>query len=286
MKVSINGVIKEADEARVSVFNRGYLFGEGLFETLRATKGELPFLDKHLERLEWSATFLGIGLPHPQEIREAIRATLKANDLKDARVKLVLTTDNLGGFAPTLPTESMEPHLLVATEKLEGISDRSYEEGESLVTLHSVVNDPPPMVTMKNVSWLTKVMALKEVYEKDAYDGILLNTKGQVTETTKSNIFWVEEETLCTPPVNLGLLGGITRKIVMDLAREDGLIVTEKGVMHSHLKKASEIFITNSIIEILPITYLDGEPIGEGKPGIVTQDLIKAYQSRIEEELE
>lgn len=285
MKVSINGKIVEPSEAKISVFDRGYLFGEGLFETLRSYGGKLPFLDKHLGRMEWGATFVGVPFVHPREIQEHIEALLAANQLKDARIKIVLSAVG-HSIRPTLITENMETNLVIACEKFVPISEDEYEEGVDLAIIREIRNDPPPASNVKSLSWLTKTVARREFSEKDCYDGILLSPEGYITECTSANVFWFQGETLCTAPISAGVLPGVTRDLVIQVAKDNGIKVQERLIKEEEFKKVSEIFITGSTLEVMPVTQLDSLPVGSGKPGKTTRDLRQLYKERIQEEID
>lgn len=284
MKVSINGKIVGAEEAVVSVFDRGYLFGEGLFETLRAYDGRIPFFDYHLDRLEWSASFVGIPCPHRKELVESVRATLKANDLKDARIKIILSGINEKTMRPVVATDELKVNVVIGCEKFSPYPDSDYQKGITLCLIHSVKNDVPPTSTIKSTSWLTKMLARRELSEKDALDGILLTGQGFVTETTTSNLFWVKDGVLMTPPLDVGLLGGITRQVVLDIAREKGIKCIEKKTTMEEVFAADEVFVTNSMIEIMPVAFIDESQIGKGS-FTLTHKLNKYYQEKIKEEI-
>lgn len=285
MKIFVNGKIVDEKEAKISVLDRGYLFGEGVFETLRSYNGQLPFLDKHLKRMEWGSTFIGIPFPHPREIREAIQNVLIANKIKDARIKIILSFANLAGFRPLIPTSEMPVNLVIGCELFAPLPDKDYEEGISLSILHSVKNDPPPASNIKSLSWLTKLIARREFMEKDCYDGILLEAQGFVTETTTANIFWVEGGKIFTPPTSLGLLPGVTRDVVMGLVAENGFKFGEKATRPEELQSAAEVFITGSTLEVMPVKQIEGQAIGGGLRGKMTAQLQKFYKERIEEEM-
>lgn len=285
MKVSINGNIVDPSEAKISIFDRGYLFGEGLFETLRSYKKKVPFLDKHLARMEWGATFINIPFVHPKEIEKSIYQILETSQYDQARIKIVLTGMNAQTSKPQLPTEDMAVNCVIICEKFVPLDDEDYDEGVELCVLHSIKNDPAPAANLKSTSWLTKMVARRELSEKSAFDGILLDALGNVTETTSGNIFWVKNKVLYTPPVSLGLLPGITRQVIIDLAKEAGIDFKEKMIQPDELMSANEVFMTNSTCEVLPVTVIDVAAIGDGVVGPVTTDLAVAYQERIQEEI-
>ena len=285
MKIYLNGQIVDENEAKISVLDRGYLFGEGIFETLRSYNGALPFLDKHLKRMEWGSTFIGIPFPHPRQIGEAIQNVLAVNSLKNARIRIMLSFKNLSGFKALAPTSEMATHLVIGCEAFEPLPDCDYEKGVSLCVIRSVKNEPPPASNIKSLSRLTKMIARREVMEKEATDGILLDANGYVTEATTANIFWVKEGKLFTPPVDLGLLPGVTREVVLNLARENGIESAERSVKGDELLKTDEIFITGSTLEVMPVGRIDGTPIGQGRGGKMTRELQRLYKERIAEEM-
>lgn len=283
--IYLNGKIIEPSEARISVFDRSYLFGEGIFETLRSYKGKLPFLDKHLSRMEWGATFIGIPFPHPSEIKEGIQSLLKANKLSDARIKIVLSAQG-ASLMPTLLQEDAAINLLIVAEKFTPLSEEEYQDGVELSIVHEIRNDPNPAAAVKSTSRLTKLIAQREFQEKDAFDGILLSATGEVTETSKANLFWIKDKIFCTPAVSLGLLPGVTREVVLSLAKENGYAVKEVFSKPSVLMDADEVFITGSTLEVMPVIRIDQNDIRNGKPGKLVGELRSWYSVRLQEEME
>ena len=285
MKVSVNGKIVEEKEASLSVLDRGYLFGEGLFETFRSYDGVLPFLDRHLKRMEWGTAFVGPPFPHPNELTSAVKELLKANNLPNGRVRIILSGKNASGFRPLVPTAETEVTVVIGCEKFAPRSDEEYENGVSLSVVHSVKNSPPPVSNIKSLSSLEKMIARREFFEKDSFDGILLSAEGHVTETTSSNIFWVSGGKLFTSPAAIGLLPGVTREIVIEIARGEGIEFEERVIDPEGLKKSSEVFLTGSTLEVMPVTEIDGDPIGGGRPGKLTRQLQQLYSQRLKEEM-
>lgn len=285
MKVSVNGKIMEEGEAFVSVLDRGYLFGEGLFETFRSYDGALPFIDRHLKRMEWGATFIGLPFPHPNDLKTAVGELLKANGLPNGRVKIILSGKNAAGFRPLVPTDALDITVVIGCEKFAPRPDEEYENGVALSVIRSVKNTPPPLSNLKSLSSLEKMIARREFLEKDAFDGILLSAEGHVTETTSSNIFWIADEKLFTSPTSLGLLPGVTREIVIEIARDNGIEFDERVIDEEGIKKASEIFLTGSTLEVMPVTRVDNQVIGSGRPGKVTRQLQQLYTQRLKNEM-
>lgn len=283
MKVFLNGKIVSGNEAAVSVFDRGFLFGEGLFETCFAEQGVVPFLDKHLDRMEWSASFIGLPFPHPTEIKQGVYELLKANQLEQARIKIILSATG-DTQRPTLITDSNSLNLVILAEKISNTEIDT--EGISACMIHSIYNDPAPASTVKSTSYLTKMMARREFLEKSCADGILLNAHKQVTETTSGNIFWFDGKHIVTPPVEAGLLPGITRQIIINLLKDEGLTVVEKLIDADQLKSSDEIFMTNSIMGVVPIIEIDEAPVGKGVTGPMTLKIISLYMKRLADEIE
>ncbi len=284
MKIYLNGKLVDEAEAKISVFDRGYLFGEGLFETFRSYDGKLPFLDKHLERMEWSSTFLGIPFPHPAHLRKGVSDLLEANKIKNARIKILISALNKG-LRPSVLEEDNEINTVILCEPFLPWPDEKYEQGIDLTFIHSVKNDPPPASTVKAMNYLTKMIARREIAEKKTFDGILLTANGFVAETTSSNIFWVSGKKIHTPPTSLGLLPGVTRQIVINLIKEEGMEFSEQAITEEDLEKVSEIFLTGSTLEIMPVTQLAGADVGNGKPGNITQKIMEVYKDFLEDEL-
>lgn len=284
MKIYLNGNLVEATDAKISVFDRGYLFGEGLFETLRVYNGHIPFLDKHLKRMEWSATFLGISMPHPREIKDAVQKTIEANGLTEARVKILLSAEGKS-FVPVMVGDDPKINLVIICEDYRVHIKMDYEEGVDLAILHSIRSDGTPTSTFKSTSWLSKMIARREFLERDTFDGILMDANGFVTECTAGNLFWIQSKKVYTTPVNIGLLPGITRQLVIDLVKENGYEFKETMIKSNELLKADEIFMTNSLVEVLPVYEIDGEAIGNGEVGPITKVLMQAYKERIDEEI-
>lgn len=284
MKLSINGKIIDEKEAYISIFDRAYLFGEGLFETFRSYDGKIPFLEKHINRLEWASTFVGIPFPHPQSIKKGIFDVLQANKLKNGRIKVILS--GVGeGFRPSIPTDNLSVNLVIVCEEFKSLPADDYKMGVELSVIYSVKNESPTVSNIKSTSWVGKMIAKREIYEKDAFDGILVNSQGYVTEATTANLFWVEKDNLCTAPTSIGLLGGITRQVVIECAKENGLKFKENLIDAEQLKKVSEVFITGSTLEVMPVVSIDNTPIGDGTPGKVTKEIEALYQERLAEEL-
>lgn len=283
MKIYLNGEIVDEKEAKISVFDRAYLFGEGLFETFRSYNGSLPFLDRHLKRMEWSAAFLGLPCPDPETIKKGIRDLLQINNLKDARIKILLSGINQE-MKPQLTTDHTTINLLIFVESFVPWPVKDYKTGVTLCMIRSVRNNPSPVSNMKTMNALPKIIARREFMERDCFDGILLNAEGFVTEATSANIFWVKNELLLTPHSNAGLLNGITRNVLLEIFKNEKIPFKETFAKAEELDHADEIFITGSTLEIMPVTQLGDKKTGNGKPGPVTCKIRELYQRCLERE--
>lgn len=283
MQVLINGeLINEAD-AKVPIHTRGFLFGAGLFETLRAYDGQLPFLDRHLKRLEYGAVFLGIPLPHLRQLKDDLLRLLIANNLKEARLKLILTTQS-PTFRPSAIHDDEPLQLVMVCEPFTALSRDLYQQGVDLKVIHSVRNDQPLIANLKSLSWITKIIARKEIEEEGCYDGILLDAHGHITETTTANLFWIKDGCVHTASTTLGVLPGVTREIVMEICEDQGIPIKETMIKEAELLQADEVFLTGSSIEVLAVSEIVGHKIGKG-PGTLTQKIHSYYLAELEQAL-
>ncbi len=276
-QVYINGELVERSEARVSVFDRGLLYGYGLFETMRSYDGQVFRLDRHLSRLARSADMLGIGEAlDVAELGRAVYDTISANGLSDARIRLTVTAGE-GERSLSLPASGSLTTMIVA-EELVLPSQHAYQNGISAAIVGAARNSQSPLSGVKSIGYLESLIARSQAAAAGAEEAVMLNERGLVAECSTSNIFIVAAGWLLTPSAESGILPGITRGIVIELASSMGIEASEGDVAVADLLNADEAFITNSVIEILPLVELDGRPIGRGKPGEVTAGLSKAYK--------
>lgn len=266
--IYLNGDILPDDEAKISVLDRSFLFGEGVFETLRSYGGQTPFLEEHLKRLEYSALFLNIPYPTEINFNEVIQKLLEKTNLKDARLKIILTKLNTCVFC-------------------EKIDAKSYPKTYKLKIIEQVTNDNPRLAAVKTTSRLTKLVGYAEAQEAGFEDGILLNNKGQVTEGTRGNLFWVDENSeLKTVLQDCGILCGITRQELMKVLKAKNLKIKEDIVTPEKLSNMKEVFYTSSIAGIKPVVQIDKRKISGGEPGDVTLMLQDLWERHVQELLE
>jgi len=267
LKVWINGRFTDSRDAKISVFDRGFLYGDGLFETMRAYAGSIFSLDEHLARLFNSSKNLRIKIPYSKkELREASYNIIKRNAVKDAYIRITVTR---GG------------NVIIITKEFSGYPRRDYIYGTSAKVLEMTLDEHSPLAGMKTLNRLSYLLA-KESAKAGGYgEAILLNTKGDVAEGATSNLFLVKNGRLLTPSLDSGILPGITRRTVIALAKELKIPVIEKHLSYKELILADEVFLTNSLAELLPLIKVDRAKIGRGRPGEVTKLLHAAYRKMI-----
>ncbi len=279
--VFLNGAFTPLAEAKIAVTDYGFLFGYGLFETMRAYAGRVFRLDDHLDRLATSARRLGIPLP-TAALEEAVTATIEKNALPDARVRVTLSPGE-GSLTPD-PKSCKTPTILVTALKYVPYPAQVYSQGWKAVISSFTRNSRSPLATMKTANYLESILARQEAGNLGADDAILLNDRGTVSEATSSNVFLVSEGLLKTPGLKSGILPGITRKVVSELALDLGVSTVEGDISPDELMAAQEVFITNSLIEIMPVTQINGRTMGAGKPGMTTGRLMLAYRDLVQKE--
>lgn len=281
-RVSFNGRILLPEEAMVSVFDRGFLYGDSVYEVVRTYRG-VPFeLEAHLERLEASAARIGMRLPVPlEQIATEILATNAASELPDAYVRVVITR-GAGeiGLDPALATD---PSRLVYSLPLKTPAPEVYERGVRLAlvsvrrNLRSAV-DP----AAKTGNYLNSVLAVSEARAKNAFEAVMLDHRDFVTEGASSNVFAVIAGSLFTPALDVGILKGVTRTVVFEVAKKLGIRVLEAPMTEAMLKEADEVFITSTIREIVPVVKIDDLSIGTGAVGAVVKKIRAGFAAYVE----
>ena len=282
--VYINGELVPREEARVSVFDHGFLYGNGLFETMRAYKKRIFRLEHHLQRLFLSLESLQFPIPFTFEsLKESIYQTLEANRLEDAYIRLNVTRGE-GATVPD-PTTCKSPNLIIIVREYLPYSPSLYQKGYNGKVVQVRPSPHTPTTAMKTFNFLNHIIAKMEAKASGFNEGIMLNTDGFITEGTVSNIFIVTDNRIVTPAREAGLLPGVTRQVILELAEEKQIKSQEGTITPRQLAAADEAFLTNSLVEIMPFVELDGHPIGTGAPGPVTTELTAAYKKRVQEEL-
>ncbi len=281
--VNINGKIVPPELATVSVFDRGFLYGDSVYE-VTMTKNGIPFMiEPHLDRLESSAQKIGLPLPFSRaEIIQQVITTVKKLGAVKCYVRIVCTRGE--GEITLDPTAEQVGNFILITKELPEHPRAWYEKGvwmvvSDVVRNHKRSTDP----SVKSGNYLNNVMAMGEAKRAGAFDAIMLNHKGKVSEGTTSNIWMVKNNKFITPPLDAGLLGGITRQSLLDLGKAKGLDMLEENFSPQQMKAADEVFLTSTTKEIVPIVKIDQHTIADGQPGVNTRKLHALYQELMQE---
>lgn len=276
--VYLNGSLMPRSQARISALDYGFLYGFGLFETMRAYEGQVFLLDRHLSRLARSAEILGLPIG-VSDLEEAVMATIQANQLSEARIRISISIGE-GGMAPD-PSTCQKPTVLVLAGHYQPYPEQVYQKGFRAVVSSIRRNSQSPLSRLKSANYLENILAREEARKAGVDEALCLNEKGLLAEASMSNIFLVTNGTLRTPRQGSGILPGITREVVLELASQLGIDTIEGDIRLDELFHAQEAFLTNSLIEVMPLTELDGKPIGSGRPGSLTKRLMVAYRKLV-----
>jgi branched-chain amino acid aminotransferase len=286
--VYVNGSLVPSKEARISVFDHGFLYGYGLFETMRAYNGKIFLLDRHVNRLRTSASYIGLGAAVDKiDIAAACMETLAANNLKEARMRLTVS----GGEADAFPWAGKggAPTVVITARPIAEIPAEKYEQGYKICLASVRRSKQSILSSIKSNSYLASTIARIEATGQGADEALLLNEDGYLTEGGSSNVFFVRASRLVTPSIKSGILPGITRELVIELADELDIGVTEGTVGVAIIRQCDEAFLTGSVMEIMPLTSAGDKSgraviVGSGKPGPITQKLMAAYKERVKKE--
>jgi branched-chain amino acid aminotransferase len=280
--VSIDGRVGRPEEVTLKVTDNGFVFGDSAYETLR-TYGGRPFeLDRHLRRLRRTIGLLGFDLPtSDDEMKARIDACLSFAGNAESYLRVIVSrgVGDMSYRFERIPA----PTVAMYVKPLEPQNEAMYEKGVAAI-IASIRRNPIEALNpaMKTSNLLNNALATREAYAKGVFEAILLNTRREVAEAAGSNVFIVKNGLLLTPPLSCGLLAGITREITLEIAAATGVPHEERVLYPEDLRGADELFITSSLKEIAPVTTLDGSPVGNGKPGPVTKQLLVAYRARIQ----
>jgi branched-chain amino acid aminotransferase len=278
--VNVNGRISDEREAVISVFDHGFLYGEGIYETLRTYNGRLFLYDRHTRRLRNSARLIQLMIPFTDDdLARQICATIAATKLdgKEAYVRM-LVTRGVGELTYDLKATPKPSWVIIAKALVEPPAE-IYERGCKVVLVDVVRNHPASVNPMiKNNNLMNQALAAQQAFERGAFDGVMRNYRGELTECATSNLFIVKNGIALTPPVECGLLPGITRELIFELGRDVGIEVREQVLRDDNLFDAGEAFLTSTTREVVPIVAVNERAIGNGKPGIVTRKLLKTLR--------
>lgn len=282
MWIYLNDRFVPKDEAVVSVFDHGYLYGDGVFETMRTYQGKVLLLTDHLARLERSASALGISLPVSRErLADLVREALTQNQLQEAYLRV--TVSRGPGEIGLDPALCKAPTLVIIAKPFQPYPDSFYTHGVSVMIAKTRRNSPeaiPPHA--KSLNYLNNILAKMEAKAAEVHEALLLNHHSEVTEGTTSNVFVVREGRLHTPAIDCGILAGLTRGVILELARDRGIETEEMRLTANDLYDADECFLTSTTQEVLPVTRVDGKMIGTGRPGELTRRLHASFRAGLD----
>ncbi len=280
--VFLNGEFVPSDSAHVSIYDHGFLYGDGAFEGIRAYHGKVFKLKEHVERLYNSLQALWIKLPYgPDEFAANLEKLVKMNEVTDGYIRVTVSR----GIALGLDPKNIvgHPTVVISTDKLSLYPRSMYENGLNVVTVATRIANPQVLEPrIKSLGkYLCNIQAKIEANQVGAAEGVMLTEDGYVAECTGDNIFYVKNGVVCTPPAYLGILEGITRQTAMDLLREMGIEIQEKVFTRFDLYTADETFLTGTAAEVVPMVKLDDRTIGDGRPGPITRKLMDAFANYV-----
>ena len=280
-KVYIAGKLYDKADAKVSVFDHGLLYGDGVFEGIRQYNNRVFRLEQHVRRLYDSAKAIHLVIPMtPAAMAEAVVETLKANNLTDAYIRLIVTRG--AGSLGLDPRKTTDPQVIIITDSISLYPAELYEHGLKIITAGTMRNHPAALnPRVKSLNYLNSILAKIEATNAGCLEALMLNHKGEVSECTGDNIFLVRDGELHTPSIDSGILEGITRDAVMEIARADGIKVVERVMDRYDVYTADECFLTGTAAEVIPVVECDARPIGSGKVGPITKSLHARFHALV-----
>ncbi|MDA7978429.1 MAG: branched-chain-amino-acid transaminase [Pirellulales bacterium] len=283
-QIWINGKLLPKEQATISVFDRGLLYGDGIFEGIRSYNGKVFRMREHLDRLWDSARAVALEIPiSKEEMDKAIYETLQVNDLPDGYIRLIVTRG--AGTLGLDPFSASNPQVIIIADTISLYPAEFYENGLEIVTASTIRNHPAALnARIKSLNYLNNIMAKVEAITAGAKEALMLNHTGEVAECTGDNIFLVKNNTLYTPPMSAGILGGVTRDAVMELAAATGRETRETALTRHDVYVADECFLTGTAAEVIPVVKIDSRAIGVGKPGPVTLDIKERFHKLVREQ--
>lgn len=281
LQVYINGTFFDKEDAKISVYDHGLLYGDGVFEGMRSYGGKVFKHREHLDRLWESAKAIHLKIPMTKaDMEKAVVETLQTNGIVDGYIRLVVTRG--GGALGLDPYKCVDPQVIIITDHIALYPPEYYEKGLEIITASTMRNHPAALnARIKSLNYLNNIMAKIEGLQAGCIEALMLNHKGDVAECTGDNIFIVKNGALFTPSIDAGILAGITRNAIIDLAREAGYAVHEITLSRHDIYTADECFLTGSAAEVIPVVKVDSREIGEGKPGKMTRELIGKFKELV-----
>ncbi|MBI5723307.1 MAG: branched-chain-amino-acid transaminase [Planctomycetes bacterium] len=277
MKVWLDGRLVEKQDAKLTVFDHGTLYGDGVFEGIRIYSGKIFQIQAHIDRFFESAGAIRLKIPYDKrQVRQFLYETVKANDKSDGYIRLVVTRGE--GTLGLNPNKCPRPSLFIIVDDIELYPREMYEKGMPVIIAKTVRTSPRMLnPAIKCLNYLNNSLAKIECVDAGVGEAIMLNEHGQICEATGDNVFIVKNGVVITPPSEAGVLRGVTRGVVMKLAGRLGIKAIEMPVGPEELAAADECFLTGTAAEVVPVTKVDGRPVGHGHVGAITKKLIKAF---------
>jgi branched-chain amino acid aminotransferase len=277
LKIHIDGKLYDKEDAKISVYDHGLLYGDGVFEGIRSYRGKVFRLDAHLERLWDSAKAIWLTIPISKEqMAEAIEKTLAVNGITDGYIRVVVTRG--AGTLGLDPNKCSNPQVIIIADAISLYPEELYRKGLEIVTASTMRNHPAALnPRIKSLNYLNNILAKIEGHQAGCVEALMLNQKGEVAECTGDNIFLVRDGRLLTPPNEAGILEGVTRDAIMELAGESGITVAETPLTRHDVYIADECFLTGTAAEVIPVVKVDSRTIGDGVPGPITLDLRERF---------
>jgi branched-chain amino acid aminotransferase len=277
LQIYISGKYYDKEHAKISVYDHGLLYGDGVFEGMRSYHGKVFRLGEHLDRLWDSARSIWLTIPiSKEEMAKAVNDTLAKNGIRDGYIRLIITRGS--GTLGLDPNKCPVPEVIIITDHIQLYPQEFYDNGLKIVTAATVRNHSAALSPrIKSLNYLNNILAKIEGLRAGCVEALMLNTKGEVAECTGDNIFLVKNGTLFTPPIDAGILEGITRNAVIELAEQAGITVRQIPLSRHDVYIADEVFLTGSAAEVIPVVEIDSRPIGDGKPGPLTKKLTAKF---------
>lgn len=276
-KIFISGRFYDKEDAKISVFDHGLLYGDGVFEGIRSYGGKVFRLPEHLDRLWYSAKAILLEIPMTKDdMGKAIYEALAVNKITDGYIRVVVTRG--AGTLGLDPNRCSNPQVIIIADRIQLYPQELYEKGLEIVTVSVLRNHPAALSPrIKSLNYLNNILAKIEGLKAGCIEALMLNHKGEVAECTGDNIFLVRGGRIITPPLDAGILEGITRDAVIDIARASGREVQEIAITKHDVYVADECFLTGTAAEVVPVVKVDSRPIGDGAPGPITCELMKRF---------
>lgn len=283
LKIWINGKLVPKQDANISVYDHGLLYGDGVFEGIRLYNDRIFEREAHLQRLFDSAQAIRLKIPYTrQQIGQAIDETCNANGFRDCYIRLVVTRGT--GYLGISPKNCETPSVFIITDKIQMYPESMYQQGMAIITASTIRNHPNSLSPkIKSLNYLNNILAKWEAIDAGVQEAVMLNHLGYVCECTGDNIFIAKNGALATPPEDSGILVGVTRQVVIDLAKAAGVALQERSLTRYDLYTADECFLTGTGAEVVPVTKIDSHEIGNNVVGPITKRIMEAFHRKVRE---